>query len=325
YAQHQGGGHEPQTADEHDEGEKGVACFQAYDGQLDMNLKRLPRWRTDDHNVIVSWSGKTEIKDDVRSTLFEEGRQRIRAIAERRVAGVIENEDVEGLTLKFGKVAAHLSRPQDAKFVLVVHPGLDDDVGGYPNGLCGTQEQERSGDDLQDCDCDEEVHPFQGTASRSQLSPFIAHLGRVRPRPWSKGFAGPLRWKQETRPSFVLHTDLPLLSWNLIGCPRDDDRDVVRPAAPVCEGDQDVARGLRIARLDHDALNILVFHVVDQAVATQQDAVAGLHGEASDVRRHFVVDPEGHRDHVLPRVVPRVLGRELPSVDPLLNEGVLPA
>ena len=64
--------------------------------------------------------------------------------------------------------------------------------------------------------------------------------------------------------------------------------------------------------------------MVDQAVAAQQDAVAGLHGEASDVRRHLIVDPEGHRDHVLPRVVPRVLGRELPSVDHLLNEGVVP-
>src|SRR5207247_9114848 len=105
-----------------------------------MNLKRLPRWRTDDHNVIVSWSGKTEIKDDVRSTLFEEGRQRIRAIAERRVAGVIENEDVEGLTLKFGKVAVHLSGPQDANFVLVVNHGLDDDVGAYPNVMVGCVE-----------------------------------------------------------------------------------------------------------------------------------------------------------------------------------------
>src|SRR6266571_3280827 len=145
-----------------------------------MDLELLPGWTTDDHNVIVSWSGKTQIEDNVRSTLFEEGRQRIRAIAERCVTGVIENEDVEGLTLKFGKVAAHLSRPQDAKFVVVVHPGLDDDVGGYPNGLGGTQEQERSGNDLQDCDCNEEVHAFQGTASPAKLSRFIEDLSRPR-------------------------------------------------------------------------------------------------------------------------------------------------
>src|SRR5205807_2436511 len=54
HAQHQRGGHERQTAHEHDEGEKGVACFQAYDGQVDMYLKLLPGWRTDDHDVIVS-------------------------------------------------------------------------------------------------------------------------------------------------------------------------------------------------------------------------------------------------------------------------------
>ena len=147
-----------------------------------MNLKRLPRWRTDDHNVIVSWSGKTEIKDDVRSTLFEEGRQRIRAIAERRVAGVIENEDVEGPTLKFGKVSAHLSRPQNGKLDVVVFPGKDDDVGGYPNGLGGTHEKERSGDDLQDGDCDEEVDPFQGTVPSAYLSRFIERLSRTRDR-----------------------------------------------------------------------------------------------------------------------------------------------
>ncbi len=130
-----------------------------------MNLKLLPGWRTDDHNVIVSWSGKTQIEDNVRSTLFEEGRQRIRAIAERRVAGVIENEEVEGSTLKFGKVSAHLSCPQKPKFDVVVRPGRDEDIRGHPNGLGGTQEQERSGDDLEDCDCDEEVNAFQGTAS----------------------------------------------------------------------------------------------------------------------------------------------------------------
>src|SRR5207244_6467707 len=128
HAQHQGGGHKRQTAHEHDEGEKGVACCQGYNAQVDMNLKLLPGWRTDDHNVIVSWSGKTQIKDNVCSTLFEEGRQRIRAIAERRVAGVIENEEVEGPTLKFGKVSAHLPRPQNAEFDVVVRPGRDEDV-----------------------------------------------------------------------------------------------------------------------------------------------------------------------------------------------------
>src|SRR3989440_7846947 len=285
--------------------------------------------------MIISWSGKTQIKDNVRSTLFEEGRQRIRAIAERRVAGVIENEGVEGLTLKFGKVSAHLSRPQNGKIDVVVFPGKDDDIGGYPNGLGGTHEKERSGDDLQDGDCDEEVDPFQGTASPPHLSGFIVGPSRLRDRAWplgrsgwtllwSKGLAGSFLSKRGTSPSFVLHTDLPLPSWNLFGCPRDDDRDVVCPAALVREGDQDVARGLRIARFDDDALNVLVFHVVDQAVATQQDAVTRLHREASDVRRDLIVDSEGHRDHVLPRVMPRVLGRQLPPVDHLLDEGVVP-
>src|SRR2546421_12568974 len=99
--------------------------------------------------MIISWSGKTQIKDNVRSTLFEEGRQRIRAIAERRVAGVIENEDVEGLPLKFGKDSAHLSRPQNGKIEVGVFPGKADDIGGYPNGRGGTREKERAGDDLQ--------------------------------------------------------------------------------------------------------------------------------------------------------------------------------
>src|SRR2546430_17181158 len=65
-------------------------------------------------------------------------------------------------------------------------------------------------------------------------------------------------------------------------------------------------------------------HVVDEAVAAQQNAVATLHGEASDIRSHLVIDPEGHRDHVLPRMVPGVVRGKLPPVDHLLNEGVVP-
>src|SRR5207245_5861148 len=105
---------------------------------------------------------------------------------------------------------------------------------------------------------------------------------------------------------------------------RDDDRDIVRSASPVRQRDKDLAGLLGIARFDYDAMSVLVFHVIDEAVAAQQDAVTGLHGEASDVWRHLLVDSEGHRDHVLPGMVLRFLGQELPAIDHLLNEGMVP-
>src|SRR2546430_144255 len=71
-------------------------------------------------------------------------------------------------------------------------------------------------------------------------------------------------------------------------------------------------------------MNILVFRVIDEAVAAEQDAVTGLHGEASDVWRHLLVDSEGHGDYVFPRMVLRLLGQELPAIDHLLNEGMVP-
>src|SRR5437879_3696800 len=49
-------------------------------------------------------------------------------------------------------------------------------------GKGGAHEKERSGDDLQDGDCDEEVDPFQGTVPSAYLSRFIERLSRTRDR-----------------------------------------------------------------------------------------------------------------------------------------------
>src|SRR5207245_2033639 len=84
---------------------------------------------------------------------------------------------------------------------------------------------------------------------------------------------------------------------------RNDDRDIVRSASSIRQPDKNLAGLLGIARFDHDAMNVLVFDVIDEAIAAEQDAVTGLHGQASDVRRHLLVDSEGHRDDVFPRVV----------------------
>src|SRR3989475_12348352 len=105
---------------------------------------------------------------------------------------------------------------------------------------------------------------------------------------------------------------------------RDDDGDVIRSAPFVRQRDEALAGRLRIARLDHDALNVFVFHVVDEAVAADQDGVARLHRKESDIRRHLLVHSEGQRDHVLPRTVSRFLGQDLASVDQFLNERVVP-
>src|SRR5207245_5062380 len=64
---------------------------------------------------------------------------------------------------------------------------------------------------------------------------------------------------------------------------RDDDRDIVRSASPVRQRDKDLAGLLGIARFDDDAMNVLVFHVIDEAVAADQAAVTGLRGQARDV------------------------------------------
>src|SRR2546426_3016390 len=105
---------------------------------------------------------------------------------------------------------------------------------------------------------------------------------------------------------------------------RDDDRDIVRSPSPIRQRNKDLAGALRIARFDDNAMNVLVFHVIDEAIAAEQDAVAGLHGEASDVWRDLLVDSEGHGDYVFPRMVLRFLGQELPAIDHLLNEGMVP-
>src|SRR5712691_9494145 len=97
-----------------------------------------------------------------------------------------------------------------------------------------------------------------GGRSVGPIGPADPAEGRRRPIPPGTG----------RRTLFLFHgRTIRFASRRLLGSTRDDDRDIVRPAALVREGDQDVARGLRIARFDDDALNILVFHVVDQAVA----------------------------------------------------------
>src|ERR1700704_6673415 len=75
--------------------------------------------------------------------------------------------------------------------------------------------------------------------------------------------AGRMSWKR-VNTSLVVQSNMVLSSRNLIRRAGDDDRDVVRPAPFVGESDQNVARGLGIARLDHHALNLIVFHVVDE-------------------------------------------------------------
>src|SRR3989449_6146117 len=55
----------------------------------------------------------------------------------------------------------------------------------------------------------------------------------------------------------------------------------------------------------------------------RSDSVTGFHRQASDVRRHLLVDSEGHRDHIFPRMVLRFLWQQLPAIDHLLNEGMV--
>src|SRR5207247_8660592 len=106
-----------------------------------------------------------------------------------------------------------------------------------------------------------------------------------------------------------LVSNMALSSWRVGGNASDDDGEVVRPAASVRQGDQDLARRLRIARFDHDAMNVIVFDVGDEAVAAPQDVVSGFHRETSDVRGDMVLDSEGHRDLVLTLLLYGLLGR----------------
>src|SRR5437867_344847 len=158
-----------------------------------------------------------------------------------------------------------------------------------------------SEDDLEAGDCDEEVAAFHGSVSWLR-SPFLIERSA--------------RW--------ILRASNIFSRSGKRRSAGDDDRDVVRPASPVRQTDKNLAGPLGIARFDHDAMDVLVFDVIDEAVAAQQDAVTGLHGQASDVRRHLFVDSEGHRDHVLPGMVLRFLRSELAAIDHLLNEGMVP-
>src|SRR5256886_379763 len=301
-----------------------------------MDPEFLPCGKVDSHNVILSRAPKIQIEHDASSTLLEQGRHGIGAVAERRVSGIIEDEEVEGSTLTFGEISAQPPRPQDAKFELVIGPGGDKDILGCPDRLCGRKEHERSDDNLHDRDCDEDVDAFQRVASGSSSRLVIEDWSRPRhsrwPFRWTDETAGLRSWGRyahcprtgETNPLPFLWSNISLPLRRLLGSARNDDRDIVRPAAFVRECDQNVAGGLGIARFDHDPLNLIIFHMVDEAVATQQNAVATLHREASDIRSHLVVDPEGHRDHVLPGMVPGVVRGKLPPVDHLLNKGVVP-
>src|SRR5947209_19244198 len=60
------------------------------------------------------------------------------------------------------------------------------------------------------------------------------------------------------------------------------------------------------------------------AIEEEEEPDVGLHGEASDVWPDLLVDSEGHGDYVFPRMVLRFLGQELPAIDHLLNEGMVP-
>jgi len=130
-----------------------------------VNLELSPRWRIDNDDVVSSRPARprstTTAVPAVRTAAH-----RIRAVAEGCETGVIKDQDIEGLTLEFGKISAHLSGPQNPKLEMVIVPGGDEDIRGHPDGLGRPEEHERSGRDLQNGDRDEEVDAFQWTALR---------------------------------------------------------------------------------------------------------------------------------------------------------------
>ena len=105
-----------------------------------MELELAPLGDVDSDDMILTRAGEIQGEQDSCPALFEERRHRVGAITERRVAGVIEHEEVERAALKFGEISTQPPRPQDAEFEDVVVPWKDDDILGHPYRLGGADQ-----------------------------------------------------------------------------------------------------------------------------------------------------------------------------------------
>src|SRR5207247_7700179 len=149
---------------------------------------------------------------------------------------------------------------------MVIRPGLNEDILGQANGLCGPEEKDRPNEDLQDRNRREEVETLHEHVSSAGSPFFIGSLSSLRYPVAVPDHSEPvfhfrrseaLSSPDTKSPPFQSHgSTMALSSGRVRGNASNDDGDIVRPAAFVRQGDQDLARGLRIARFDHDAMNV---------------------------------------------------------------------
>ena len=103
----------------------------------------------------------------------------------------------------------------------------------------------------------------------------------------------------------------------------DHHGDVVAAALAVGQGDELVGCRLRVADGAHDLDDVVVAHLVDEAVAAQQEAVAAHERQRPRVDAHRRVDAERSRHDVAPRVVARLVVGDVPGGDELLHVAVV--
>src|SRR5437016_8798115 len=156
---------------------------------------------------------------------------------------------------------------------MVIRPGLNEDILGQANGLCGPEEKDRADEDLQDRNRREEVETLHEYVSSAGAPFFIGSLSSLRfpvavPDQWeivfrfrrSEALSSP---DTNSAPFPFLGSNMALSSWRVGGNASDYDGDVVRAAASVRQGDQDRASHFRIARFAPDAAIRILFHPLD--------------------------------------------------------------
>ena len=103
----------------------------------------------------------------------------------------------------------------------------------------------------------------------------------------------------------------------------DDDRDVVPSALGVGLGDELVGGGLRIVDAGEDGDDLVVEHLVDEAVAAEQEAVAAHQGERPGVDADAGVDAERAGDDVAAGVGAGLVVGDVAGGDELLDVAVV--
>ena len=105
--------------------------------------------------------------------------------------------------------------------------------------------------------------------------------------------------------------------------PREDDGDVVRPAALVREPDQPLAGGSHIGRRGHDPGDLVVLDLAREAVGAKHEDITLADVLVGEVHLHPGIRPQRLQDDVAPLALRRLLLRELPRLHEPLHQRLI--